>query len=198
MSDFIIKKNEEIDNNLLDRITGFDRKVFPLEENYSFPDGYLKRLYDEHKDCFFVMLDEKGNIIGYTNSIFLSDEDMEHYLKTKDYLSLKNQGFQTGDNNLYFFSLVVDEKYRHTDIVKQLMRYFTKWLAEEMKKGKRIKRCISEAITQNGIKTLTKMGMSPQDTDENGLGIYNSPDCLKSYIKEMNDEEPKNKEYNER
>ena len=187
MNYFRIKKNEEIDNELLEKITIFDRKFFPLEENYSFPDGYLKKLYDEHKDCFLVMLDEKENIIGYTHSIFLSDEDMEYYLKTKDYLSMKNQGFQTGDNNLYFFSLVVDEKYRHTDIVKQLMRCFTKWLAEEMKKGKKIKRCISEAITQNGIKTLTKMGMSPQDTDENGLGIYNSPDCLKNYVDTMND-----------
>ena len=191
MSKFKILNNNQINNELLRRITEFDRTIFPLEEDHSFPDGYLERLYDKSKDGFFIMLDENGDIVGYTHSIFMSDKNMEYYLRTKDYLGLQNIGFNVGDNNLYFYSIVIDKKYRDSDVVKMLMQLFTKWLDEEKKNGKSIKNCISEAITEDGIKTLKRMGMIPQDIDEQGLGIYYSPDCLENYIKEMNQERKK-------
>lgn len=185
MEKFIIKKNSEIDDDLLDRVLEFDRTIFPSAENYSFPDDYLKRLYEKSKDGFFVLL-HNNSIVGYTHCIFLSEKAKNSYLETRDYLSLTNTGFDVGENNMYFYTLALDEKYRDTNAVKILMKSFTMWLDEEKQKGKKIKSCMSEAITEDGVKTLLAMGMIPQDTDNEGLGIYYSPDCLDNYIEKMN------------
>lgn len=185
MKEFIIRKNKEVDDELLDKVLEFDRTIFPSDEDYSFPDDYLKRMYEDSRDGLFVLM-HNNIIIGYTNCIFLSEEAKSNYLKTKDYLALTNIGFNIGENNMYFYTLALNEKYRNTDAVKILMKSFTKWLEEEKKVGKRIKSCISEAITEDGVKTLLTMGMLPQDIDNTGLGIYYSPDCLNSYIERMN------------
>lgn len=103
-------------------------------------------------------------------------------IKNKDYLLLENNGFQFGNNNMYFYTLALQEEYRDIDAVDVLMQQFSSWINTERKKGKRITSCISEAITVDGIKTLKAMGMKPKDVDENGLGIYYSPDFLNTYI----------------
>lgn len=86
---------------------------------------------------------------------------------------------------MYFYTLAIQEEYRDTGAVKILMQQFADWLNREKQKGKNIISCISEAVTLDGIKTLLTMGMVPKDIDENGLGIYYSPDCLKNYIENM-------------
>jgi len=177
-------KNSEINSNLLKDVVAFDRSIFPIDEEYSFPDGYLEKLYDTYRDGLFVLLDD-NNVVGYVNCIFLTDEIKEAYLKTKDYLILENKGFQIGDNNMYFYTLAIQERYRGTEAVKILMQQFSDWLNKEKQRGKNIKSCISEAITLDGIRTLLTMGMIPKDVDENGLGIYYSSDCLNNYIENM-------------
>ena len=179
-----VMSNSEIDSNLLKDIVKFDRKIFPVEGEYSFPDGYLEKLYEKYKEGLFVLLDN-NNVVGYVNCIFLSDEIEEEYLRTKDYLILENEGFKIGDNNMYFYTLALDEKYRNSSAVKMLMQQFCTWINQEKSKGKNISSCISEAITEDGIKTLLLMGMMPKDVDENGLGIYYSPDGLNNYINSM-------------
>ena len=138
MEQFIIKKNSEIDDALLDKVLEFDKTIFPSDENYSFPDDYLKKLYANSKDGFFVLL-HNGNVIGYTHCIFLSEEAKNNYLETKDYLSLTNDGFNMGDNNMYFYSLVLAQEYRDSNAVKVLMKDFATWLDEEKQNGKKIK-----------------------------------------------------------
>lgn len=101
------------------------------------------------------------------------------------YLSLENVGFHIGSNNMYFYTVALKEGYRDTGAIKYLMQNFARWIHGEKLKGKRITTCISEAVTEDGIKTLSAMGMLPQDVDNNGLGIYYSPDCLDSYIEKM-------------
>ena len=179
-----IISNSDINPNLLKDIAMFDRKIFPVEEEYSFPDGYLEKLYEKNKEGLFVILD-KNEIVGYVNCIFLSDEIKTEYLRTKNYLILENEGFKVGDNNMYFYTLALDEKYRNSSVVKMLMQRFCTWINQERIKGKNISSCISEAITEDGIRTLLLMGMKPKDVDENGLGIYYSPDCLNNYINGM-------------
>lgn len=177
-------KNSEINDKLLNDVLNFDRTIFKTDEDYSFPDGYLEKMYETNKEGLFVLLDG-DNVVGYANCIFLTDKIKEEYLKTKDYLLLENKGFQVGDNNMYFYTLALQEKYRDIGAVNILMQQFSAWLNIERQKGKTISSCISEAITTDGIKTLRAMGMLPQDVDENGLGIYYSPDCLNSYISKM-------------
>lgn len=177
-------KNSEINPKLLSDIVIFDRSIFPLDEQYSFPDGYLEKMYETYKDGLFVLLDD-NNVVGYVNCIFLTDRIKETYMKTKDYLILENNGFQIGDNNMYFYTLAIQEKYRGTGAVKILMQQFSDWLNKEKQKGKNISSCISEAVTLDGIRTLLTMGMIPKNVDENGLGIYYSPDCLNGYIDNM-------------
>ena len=86
---------------------------------------------------------------------------------------------------MYFYTLALQEEYRDTGAIDILMQQFSAWINLENQKGKKIRSCISEAITTDGIKTLLAMGMLPKDVDENGLGIYYSPDCLNSYITKM-------------
>jgi hypothetical protein len=54
-----------------------------------------------------------------------------------------------------------------------------------MKQGKNIKYFFSEAVSEDGIKTLKAMDLKVQDVDELGLGIYYSDDNLISYISKM-------------
>lgn len=177
-------KNSEINDKLLNDVLNFDRTIFKIDEEYSLPDGYLEKMYEKHKEGLFVLVD--GDIVvGYANCIFLTDEIQEEYLRTKDYLLLENNGFQVGNNNMYFYTLALQEEYRDIGAIDILMQQFSAWVNIERQKGKRITSCISEAITNDGIKTLQAMGMLPQDVDENGLGIYYSPDCLNSYISKM-------------
>lgn len=184
MQDLRVIKNSEVNSELLKDVVTFDRTIFPINEEYSFPDGYMERMYETYKDGLFVLLDN-NKVVGYVNCIFLTDEIKENYLKTKDYLILENKGFQIGDNNMYFYTLAIQEKYRNTGAVKILMCQFSNWINKEKQKGKNISSCISEAVTADGIRTLLKMGMLPKDVDENGLGIYYSPDCLNDYIENM-------------
>lgn len=78
-------KNSEITPTLLKKVIEFDRSIFPIDKEYSFPDGYLEKMYETHKDGLFVLLD-KNNVVGYANCIFLTDEIKYTYLKTKNYL----------------------------------------------------------------------------------------------------------------
>lgn len=184
MSNLIIKKNDEITDELLDKVLEFDRTIFSVEGNYSFPDDYLKRMYKDSRDGIFVLM-KNDIIIGYANCIFLSDEVKARYLKNKDYLSLENIGFHIGNNNIYFYTLALKEEYRDTFAVKYLMKSFAEWLKQEKEKGKIINSCISEVVTLDGLRTALTMGMLPQDIDDAGFGIYYSPDCLDSYIEKM-------------
>lgn len=86
---------------------------------------------------------------------------------------------------MYLYNLVLKKEYRDTHVIKLLMIEFSKWLYNGWCNGKKIKSCISEAVTQDGIKTLLSMGMIPKDVDDKGLGIYYSPDCLRSYVNKM-------------
>lgn len=184
MKNLIIKSNEEVNDELLDKVLQFDRTIFPSDESYSFPDDYLRRMYQNSRDGIFVLLDNYS-VVGYVNCIFLSDEAKDEYLINRDYLALENAGINVGDNNMYFYTLALKQEYRNSNTVKQLMQSFAKWLDEQKSQSKRIKSCISEAITDDGIRILSIMGMIPYDIDENGLGIYYSPDCLNSYIEQM-------------
>ena len=66
MDNLVIKKNNEVDDNLLDEVLKFDRTIFPEDEEYSFPDDYFKNLYKNNKDGMFVLLDN-NIVIGYVN-----------------------------------------------------------------------------------------------------------------------------------
>lgn len=128
-----VLKNSDINYKLLKDIVNFDRSIFPIDEEYSFPDGYLEKMYETYKDGLFVLLDE-DTVVRYVNCIFLSDKIKEDYLKTKDYLLLENEGLHIGDNNMYFYTLALDEKYRNTGAVKILMEQFCSWVYQEQKK----------------------------------------------------------------
>lgn len=146
-------KNSEINDKLLNDVLNFDRTIFKIDEEYSLPDGYLEKMYEKHKEGLFVLVD-RDIVVGYANCIFLTDEIQEEYLRTKDYLLLENNGFQVGNNNMYFYTLALQEEYRDIGAIDILMQQFSAWVNIERQKGKRITSCISEAITNDGIKTL--------------------------------------------
>lgn len=60
MKDFVIKKNGEINEQLLDEILKFDRTIFPTDEEYSFPDDYFRTIYQNSKDGIFVLLNNNN------------------------------------------------------------------------------------------------------------------------------------------
>ena len=185
MEEFIIKKNSEVADEILDKVLEFDRTIFPEDEEYSFPDGYFRKIYSKNKDGIFVLFDRNNNVIGYVNCIFITDKNVEEFLETREYLNLENIGINKGENNLYLYNLLIKEEYRDGQAIKLIMKEFCKWLNEEIKNGKKIKYCFSEAVTYDGIKTLKVMKMLPQDVNEDGIGIYYSKDNLEEYISNM-------------
>lgn len=126
-------KNSEINNKLLNDVLNFDRTIFKIDEEYSLPDGYLEKMYEKHKEGLFVLLDG-DNVVGYANCIFLTDEIQEEYLRTKDYLLLENNGFQVGNNNMYFYTLALQEEYRDIGAIDILMQQLSAWVNIERQK----------------------------------------------------------------
>ena len=179
-----IKKNNEVDDILLARIHEFDLKLFPQDGEYSFPNDYLKKLYANHKEGMFVALDGE-NIAGYVNAIFLTDKDKEKYIQDRNYLEMKNNGLNYGENNMYFYTLAISLEYQDTSVIKELMSSFAKWLKSEQENGKYLKSVICEVITESGLKSAKIMGFLPFDIDSKGLGLYYSSDSLNSYIDNM-------------
>jgi len=190
IDNYIVVANEQVDNVLLDKTVTFDKTIFPLDKDYSVPDEIFKELYRENKDGLFVLLDKfTQSVIGYLHCIFLTDEQRDKYLIDKDYLCLKNIGFQLGNNNMYFYTMAVAEQYRGTNVVKILAKAFAKWLYDGTKQGKNITFCFSDAITQQGVKTLYRMGMIPynanKSVEKDGMVTFISPDCLDAYINKI-------------
>lgn len=183
MLNLSILKNEEISDDLLKHVELFDKKIFS-EGEFSFPENYLSNLYATNKEALFVLLNNDV-VVGYVNAIFLGDENYNEYLINKDYLSLENIGLHDGDNNMYFFTVALDETIRHTSCIKFLMYEFVKWLETERMLGRRIKRTITEVITDDGLKQTKIMGMLPLNGGERDFGIYYSPDNLVSYTNKM-------------
>lgn len=180
-----ILKNEEIDDTLLKQIELFDKKIFSAGE-YSFNRGYLSGLYKDNKEALFVLLNNDV-VVGYVNAIFLSDENYNDYLKNVDYLKLENIGMHDGENNMYFFTVALDETLRHTSCIKFLMYEFSKWLERERMLGRVVKRTITEVITDDGLRQTKIMGMLPLNGGNRDFGLYYSPDNLVSYTNKMLD-----------
>lgn len=188
MKDLIIVANENIDDDLFEKVMGFDKTIFPLEDEYALPSDVFRKLYEDNKEGLFVLLNKAREVVGYVNCIFPSDAQRDKYLVDKKYLSLKNIGFKVGDNNLYLYTVALAEEYRNSIANLVLARAFAKWLYEERKKEKKIKFCFTEAVTKNGTKVAQFMGMIPYDEksiDFEGKGIYVSPDCLDEHINKM-------------
>lgn len=178
-----IVKNEEISDDLLKHVELFDKKIFS-EGEFSFPDNYLSDLYRYNKEAMFVLLNNDV-VVGYVNAIFLSDDNYNDYLKNKDYLKLTNIGLHDGDNNMYFFTVALDEIIRHTSCVKFLMYEFSKWLEKMRMLGRIVKRTITEVITDDGLRQTKIMGMLPLNGGNRDFGMYYSPDNLVSYTNKM-------------
>lgn len=196
MNNLVIKKNNEVTDELLDRVYKFDQSIFSLDSEFAMPTGILQKLYQKSKDGMFVLLDN-NEVVGYTNCIFLEDDVMSRYIEDSNFWRLENAGFQPGDNNMYFYMMALKEEYRNTNCIKYLMTEFCNWLDCERKKGKRIHKCIAEPVSEDGIKSVCVMGMKPLKVDESGFGIYYSPDNLDSYIQVMlNRQLPNNKGIN--
>lgn len=183
MLDLKILKNEEIDDDLLKRIEMFDHIIFS-EGDYTFPEGYLSSLYRTNKEAMFVLLNG-DNVVGYVNAIFLTDEDFKEYLKNPNYLNLHNIGLHDGDNNMYFYTVAIDQTLRHTSAVKFLMYEFCRFLASERLKGRKISQTITEIVSDDGLRTSRIMGFVPLDGGNPDFGLYYSPDNLLHYIKRM-------------
>lgn len=180
----IIKKNEEVNDEILDKVLKFDRTIFPEDEDYSFPDGYFRKLYKDFKEGMFVLL-EDNEVKGYVNLIFISEEGKDEFLKNREYLKLENIGFNNGDNIVYLYNLLLHEDLRDTGIIKLLIKEVCIWLNEKIKNGKKIKFFFSEAVTEDGIKTLKAMDLLPFDVNDKEMGIYYSKDNLNNFISKM-------------
>ena len=186
MLNLSILKNEEISDDLLRHVELFDKKIF-FEGEFSFPENYLTNLYKNNREGIFVLLNG-DTVVGYVNVIFLSDENYNEYLKNKDYMCLENIGLHNGENNMYFFTVALDETIRHTPCVKFLMYEFSKWLERERMLGRVVTRTITEIITDDGLRTTKIMGMLPINGGNRDFGIYYSPDNLVGYTNQMLEE----------
>ena len=183
--EFIVKKNEEITDEILDKVLEFDRTIFPEDEDYAFPDGYFRDLYKNNKEGMFVLVDNLNNVYGYVNLIFISKKGKDEFLKNREYLKLEHIGFKKGKNIVYLYNLLIHESLRNGIYIIMIMKEICKWLYEEKENGKIIDYIFSEAVTEDGVKTLMAMEMSPLDIDDEKMGIYYSKDNLEKYILKM-------------
>lgn len=177
-----IISNELVSIDLLNKVEEFDQSIFNGED-YTFPSGYLQKVYENHREGIFVLLDNE-EVVGYLNVLFLSDDTYNNYLHTRDYLSLRNEGIHEGDNNMYFYTLAIKEEYRHRGYASLLIDTFFVWLDHEISKGHKLKNIICEVISEDGINIALKLGFSPLDKEP--LGMYYAKDNLKNFNKSNN------------
>ncbi len=192
-SDTIINiiSNEQVSEYLLNKVEEFDQSIFNGDE-YTFPKGYLNSVYQSHPEGMFVLLNDE-EIIGYVNVLFLSDDTYYNYLKTRDYLTLRNEGIHEGDNNMYFYTLAIKQEYRDQGYARILLESLFNWLNKEILKGRKLKNVICEVISKDGIKPAHLMGFVPLDNEP--LGMYYAEDNLKSYMEKLLSDDTQYKRY---
>ena len=183
-NNFKIYTDHEIDDALWGKLLECEARV--LSEAGFVMGTALKDCYNEHKEGVIAVADGDF-IVGFFNVLFLSDAQMANLQKLK-YWELKSIGPRIGDNNFYFSTAAIDKEYRGTEVVRLLCKELVRWCNDFEEKGVRIVSFTGEAVLPGGVKLLSNVfGMKPMgNVNEDGLGFYYSPDCLKQYRKEMN------------
>ena len=142
------------------------------------------------------MLDDKRKVVGSFATTRPSNEKLEQYLKDHDYSQLDND---ISNENEYVFSLALGKEHRHANAIKILGGSYAEQLINYDRRGIKTTRVVSEAVSNDGHKSLTKMGMQEVTDiaienmkmpfsddydlglDDDGLGFHYSPDNLDDY-----------------
>ena len=184
-----VKENDEINEELLDQAFDYERKIWP-EGSYAYlPEDYLKSLFKESREGFFVACVD-GSYAGHFYVISCIQEDIDKCFASDDFMVLKNRGMKKGDNILYLYTAVIKEEYRGSGCMKELGRAFVRYLDRREREGCFVSKVYCEAVSTDGARIVTQgFGMRPLDTDEKGIGHYYSDDGLREYRNRMRDPE---------
>ena len=154
---------------------------------------YIKSLYKDSKEGIFIIRNERTKeIVGYSFSITISEEQLQQYLEDHDYSKLKNIGMREGKNILYIYTLASNSKYRGTIAQKILGKALAEYISKCKEDNKEIGYCFAEAVSSDGARALTKsMGMVEMEGEhgDDGTGFYHfdSIESFKRYLEKMKD-----------
>lgn len=180
--------NDEVTAYWFEEMIKLENILFPPTGNDYLSPEYVRSLYEKSKEGLFFSIDEETNqLAGYFTVIFIDEEQKNHYLNGGHFSELQNIGMKKGENIIYLYTIAVDEKYRGQSCMKDMGKAFAHFLDEKEKEGYFVKEVYAEAVSQAGVKSLTKgFEMSPlQDVNEQGIGHYESKDQLVKYRKKM-------------
>jgi len=181
---FKVYTDHEIDDVMWIKLLECETRVL-AEAGFAMGEA-LKDCYKVHKEGVIVVVDG-DSVVGFFNVLFLSDAQKSN-LQGLKYWELRSIGPRIGDNNFYFFTAAIDKEYRGSEVVKLLCRELVRWCNDFEERGVRIASFTGEAVLPGGVRLLSNVfGMKPMgEVNEEGLGFYYSPDCLKQYRNEMN------------
>ena len=147
-----IVANDNVNEKLFEQIHALDNKVFK-KMGQSSSEGFLRKLFfSEHKEAMFCLVDkENDKLAGHLLRLFISENARDRFLTKGGYSKLQNLGIQKGDNIMYHHSVVVDEKYRHTNAIKLLEYSFVKWLAEKQQEGKKLRYVFCTVVDRKSV-----------------------------------------------
>ena len=189
-ANYKVVTNQEINNDLFQKMVILDRELFPEDSGYALSPEYLKNLYAHTREGLFLLLHTNTKqLIGYYSCIIVSENTKNNYLVSRNYRDLEHTGMQHGNNNLYIFTIGIQAAYRGSNAMKLLGKAFANWMIKNIAMGNKIKFCFGEAVSLEGVKFFTNgMGMVPLDINKigkKGTGLYFSPDNLRGYLKKM-------------
>jgi hypothetical protein len=141
------------------------------------PLDLIASLHKYNKEGFFGAIDKKnGQLAGYIDTSFLSDQQFEQYKNGNiDYSKLINQNPKNPQNrNLYIYSFAVDSEYKglNSPVTKMLLEEMAVWLKKLEGKGIELSSFTGEPISQDGLRIVT---MKPDGTNNWGMQLIKPP-----------------------
>lgn len=191
--EWAVYSGESVTDEVFAGLLELDSQMFTEEAGTALGEEYIKSLYSESREGVFVIRNERTKeIVGYTFSIMISEEQLQQYLEDHDYSKLKNIGMKEGKNIFYMYTAASNPKYKGSIAQKILGKAMAEYIIKCKKENKEIGYCFAEAVSGDGARALTNaLGMVKMEGEHgsDGTGFYHfdSIETFERYIERMNE-----------
>lgn len=147
-NNFRIYNHHILDEKIFDKIADLDKNMYPKELLWSA--DYQRELYNKNKDTFSI-IKYKNKIVGYLNYLVLTKDEYNEIINNNIITVNYNDDDilkynKSKDNYIIIDSIVIDEKYDNSKIIKLFNKAINKYINKKKKEGFKIGDIISISV----------------------------------------------------
>lgn len=146
--DFRIYNHHILNDKIFNKIADLDRNIYSKDLLWSA--DYQKQLYNKNKDTYSI-IKYRNKIVGYINYLVLTKNEYDEIINNNTItVNYNNNDIlkynKSEDNYVIIDSIVIDEKYDNSKVIKLFNKAINKYINEKKKQGFKIADVISIAV----------------------------------------------------